>query len=136
MGFVRFVLARPHPVSGLEEGPFQLARQLRDHSAVNESDRRALAELIDWFGEHLSEPDRFNRSTSKGYYRRATRGIAWFRDTASECVSRMHRIKDILETYGYQVTMIRERRVGYIVYEDELQVIAEPFADTKTRPNG
>jgi hypothetical protein len=42
----------------------------------------------------------------------------------------MHRIKQIAESYGHPVTMVRETRVGYVVYEDDLQVVAEPFADT------
>jgi hypothetical protein len=29
--------------------------------------------------------------------------------------------------------MLTERRIGYVVYEDELQVVAEPFSDTQTR---
>jgi hypothetical protein len=111
---------------------FRLAYRLRDAPEVNAHDRQALAEALEWFDKNLRAPDRFNRSTSKGFYRRATRGIAWLRDSATDCASRMHRIKDIFEAHGHQVTMIRETRVGYIVYEDDLQVIAEPFADTQT----
>ena len=44
----------------------------------------------------------------------------------------MHRIVAILEAYGHPVTIIRESRDGYLVYEDEFQVVAEPFADTRT----
>jgi len=44
----------------------------------------------------------------------------------------MHRMSDILEKYGLPVTMVTETRVGYVVYEDELQVVAEPFSDTHT----
>ncbi len=44
----------------------------------------------------------------------------------------MHRLKETLESYGHPVTVIRETRVGYVVYEDDLQVVAEPFADTDT----
>ena len=97
-------------------------------------DRSVLTEALAWFGEHLPTPARFNRTRSKGYYRRATRGIAWFRDTASvsEHIAQMHRIMAILEAYGHPVMIIRESRVGYLVYEDEFQVIAEPFADTRT----
>ncbi len=43
----------------------------------------------------------------------------------------MHALRRVLEGYGHHVTMIREARVGYVVYKDELQVIAEPFAETK-----
>jgi len=44
----------------------------------------------------------------------------------------MHRLKNILETYGHPVAIIGETRIGYIVYEDDLQVVAEPFSDTQT----
>lgn len=44
----------------------------------------------------------------------------------------MHELKRVLEAEGHAVTIIAEDRIGYIVYEDELQVIAEPFADTRT----
>jgi hypothetical protein len=99
---------------------------------VEDEDRRLLTELLHWFGENLATPDRFHRSKSKGFYRRTTRGIAWFKDSASDCLSRMHRMRVILEKYGHPVTMLTEGRVGYVVYEDELQVVAEPFADTQT----
>jgi hypothetical protein len=44
----------------------------------------------------------------------------------------MHALARVLEGYGHPVSLLREERVGYIVYEDEFQVIAEPFSDTKT----
>ena len=91
-----------------------------------------MTELLAWFGENLVTPDRFNRSKSKGFYRRNTRGIAWFRDSATDCLSRMHRMKVILEKYGHAITILTETRVGYVTYEDELQIVAEPFSDTKT----
>jgi hypothetical protein len=43
---------------------------------MEDEDRRLLTELLRWFGENLATPDRFNRSKSKGFYRRTTRGIA------------------------------------------------------------
>ena len=134
MAFLRFVLSDRHPDSGVENGLFGLAYKLRDDPGVNAEGREALRDNLAWFEKHLPTPNRFNRSTSKGYYRRKTRGIAWFRDSAKECVARMHRIKVALETNGHRVAMIREDRVGYIVYEDDLQVVAEPFSDTETSP--
>jgi hypothetical protein len=44
----------------------------------------------------------------------------------------MHDLKLIAEANGYVVSLITEDRIGYVVYEDENQVVAEPFADTKT----
>jgi len=130
--FVRFVLTTRHPKSGVKEGLFRAAYRLRDSAGVEEGDRRRLTEVLGWFGDNLVTPDRFNRSKSKGFSRRNTRGIAWFRDSATDCLSRMHGIKAILEKYGHPVTILTETRIGYVTYEDDLQIVAEPFSDTKT----
>ena len=136
MGFIRFILEKKHPDSGKNEGLFALAYQLRDCGDVAEGDRQDLTEALKWFDLNLPIPDRFNRSRSKGYYRRATRGIAWLRDTSRECISRMYCLKRLLETHDHQVSVIHETRIGYIVYEDDHQVVAEPFADTQTDSHG
>jgi len=132
MHYIRFVLSNKHPESGVEAGLFDLVYTLRDNPALDAQDRLTLAETLDWFEKHLPKPARFNRTRSKGYYRRATRGIAWFRETAVECIGQMHRMKSVLEAQGHEVLLICESRIGYIVYEDRFQVIAEPFAETRT----
>jgi hypothetical protein len=134
MAFLRFVLSKRHPGSGFDDGLFGLAYTLRDSPDVILENREALRDSLAWFEKHLPTPKRFNRTTSKGYYRRNTRGIAWFRDSATECIARMHELKRLLEANGHLVSMIREERVGYIVYEDDLQVVAEPFR--KRKPEG
>jgi len=132
MRFIRFVLARRHSDSGLEDGAFGLAYELRDSPDVETADRDLLADTLTWFETNLETPTRFNRTKSKGFYRRNTRGIAWFKDTATEHLARMHQIKIVLEQYGHPVAMLSEPRVGYVTYEDAFQVIAEPFSDTQT----
>ena len=133
MGFIRFIQSRRHPESGVEEGLFGLAYELRDSPRVATEDRAALADALTWFAQHLETPSRFNRTKSKGFYRRNTRGIAWFKDTATEHLARMHEIRRVLEQNGQVVEMLSEARVGYIVYEDAFQVVAEPFTETRTR---
>jgi len=132
MAFLRFVTSELHRDSGVKNGLFSAAYALRDSDTVSEVDRHSLKDLLAWFESHLSVPDRFNRSSSKGYYRRATKGIAWLRDTATEHISRMQDMKRIVEANGYYVGLVRADRVGYVIYEDEVQVVAEPFADTPT----
>ena len=134
LAFLRFVVSTRHPESGVEDGLFRVAYRLRDDPHVRAKDRDTLRECLAWFGEHLRTPARFNRTTSKGHDRRNTKGIAWFRDNTTECISRMHQLRHVLESNGHVVTMIRESRVGYIVYEDSLQVVAEPFSETRTGP--
>ena len=132
MYFLRFGILKTHPVSGADDGIFGVAHQLVA-ATTNAADREALSETLGWFDEHLPTPSRFNRTRSKGHYRRPKRAISWIRDTAAEHIARMHRLKSVLDKYGYPVSIIREQRVGYIVYEDEFQVVAEPFEDTRTR---
>jgi hypothetical protein len=132
MRFIRFVVARRHPDSGVEDGTFTLAYELRDSPQVNAADRDLLAQNLAWFEKNLETPTRFNRTKSKGFYRRKTRGIAWFKDSATEHLTRMHQIKAVLEQYGYSVVMLSETRVGYVFHDDAFQVVAEPFSDTQT----
>jgi hypothetical protein len=133
MRLIRFVQARRHPESGVDDGLFGLAYELRDSPQIAAEDRAMLADALTWFANHLEAPSRFNRTTSKGYYRRNTRGIAWFKDTASEHLARMHEIRQVLERNGHVIEMLSEARVGYIVYEDAFQIVAEPFSETRTR---
>jgi hypothetical protein len=134
VALVRFVVSQTHAESGVQGGLVAAAYALRDAEDVSQEHRQALSELLLWFEKHLPAPNRFNRTSSKGYYRRNQKGIAWFRDTAENHISRMHELKRIAEANGHCVALIREDRVGYIVYEDDVQVIAEPFADTRTSP--
>lgn len=132
MAFLRFATADIDDDSTVETGLFQVAYRLSNSAKVPAADRKILKEHLDWFSTHLKKPTRFNRTSSKGHYRRAMKGISWFRDTAVNHLTRMHDLKRIVEANGYAVSLVTEERVGYVVYEDEIQVVAEPFADTRT----
>ena len=132
MPFLRFLVSSVNTASGVEGGLFGAAYSLRAAGLLSATERTTLEEHLAWFEQNLAIPERFNRSRSKGYYRRATKGISWFRDTAKEHLARMHELKRIVEANGYIVSLIKEDRVGYVTFEDENQVVAEPFADTKT----
>jgi hypothetical protein len=113
---------------------FRTAYALLDGNEVSKNDREALADQLAWFSKNLPVPKRFNRSASKGFYRRKAKGIAWFHDSAREHITRMHEVKRVLEGNGHVVHVVQEDRIGYLVYSDGVQVIAEPFADTRTGP--
>jgi hypothetical protein len=38
---------------------------------------------------------------------------------------------EILVRHGIGVEVLKAERVGYVVYEDEFQIVAEPFADVR-----
>jgi hypothetical protein len=132
MAYIRFIVSTVNPDSEVEDGIFGAAYALRDAQSTSKNERELLVEQLKWFAKNLPIPKRFNRSASKGFYRRKTKGIAWFRDDALEHISRMHEVRRLLEASGYVVHVIQEDRVGYVVYTDSAQVIAEPFADTRT----
>ncbi len=119
--FVRFVCS-----SG--EGIFQKASALLDE-ALCAAERAELEDLRTWFASNLPAPDRFVRTISKGYYRRDTVAICWFRDTAAECIRHAWRLVHVLERNGVTVDFLRSESPGYVTYEDDLQVAAIPFAD-------
>ncbi len=128
--FVRFVFQQLNPDTGVSDGIFDTAYQLRDSGKLPEYEEQELSALLCWFGDYLDVPARFNRTKSKGYYRRTTKGISWFKSTAKEQISNMRRLAGILGENGHDVTMIKAGNPGYIVCEDEHQVVAEPFSDT------
>ena len=53
-----------------------------------------------------------------------------FKDSAHAHLERVRRLVALLESSVVAVEMITTERPGYFVYEDEFQIVAEPFADT------
>ena len=80
--FLRFTLERSNPDTGARDGIFETAYELRDSGILPKYEEQELTDLLRWFEEHLAEPDRFNRTKSRGYYRRATKGVCWLRPEA------------------------------------------------------
>jgi hypothetical protein len=60
-------------------------------------DRNELEAHLRWFEENLAIPDRFVRTTSKGYYRRDSVALSWFKDDAAICIRNVWRVVRILE---------------------------------------
>lgn len=131
MAFLRFILSKQHPGSGFDDGLFGLAYTLCDSPDVILENREALRDSLAWFEKHLPTPKRFNRTTSKGYYRRNTRGIAWFRDSATECIARMHELKRLLEANGHLVSMIREDESAILFTKTTCRSSQSPFRKRK-----
>jgi hypothetical protein len=115
-----------------QEGLFQAAGNLVRDPLTDEHTASQLDALRSWFGDNLEKPDTFTRSSGKRDHYRDTKGLSWFKPSAKNHISKMFELKTILEANGYGVKVLKEGRVGYIVYEDEFQIVAEPFADTNT----
>jgi hypothetical protein len=130
--YLRFVMQNPISHSEFREGIFAAAYDLKVAGRLSSEDEHHLTQLLQWFEHNLAVPTKFNRTRSKGYYRRATKGIAWFKSSATTHLERIHELAELLDRYDVRSEVVMSERPGYIVYEDNAQVIAEPFRDTQT----
>ena len=63
--------------------------------------------------------------------RRQSKGVCWFRSGASEHLKRIWDLIAICENNDVRIYMIKTDQPGYVIYEDAVQVVAEPFVDLK-----
>lgn len=125
---VRFVISHIDNDSQRSLGIFHAAFGLRDQGVLYPYEEEHLRELMRWFNANLEKPTRFT-SSKPPYYRKRNGAISWFKDSAVEHISRMREMAAIVENHGLAVRMLKSDKVGYIAYEDEWQVVADPFSD-------
>ncbi len=126
---LRFVVSQLDPDSGRRQGLFQAAASLEDRGALAVHEIGDYREVVNWFRENLAKPDRFSISTRP--HARA-QALSWFKADSAAHIAKMRALQRILEAHDVGVDVLRTERPGYIVYEDEHQVAAYPFADTPT----
>ena len=118
--YVRFVVGSKDEDTHLEKGIFQAVVQALEMQLITGSDADDLNELGEWFNENLKKPASFGRG-------RLLLGISWFKNGSTEHIARIWEIVKILERNGIYVKKIRTDKPGYVIYEDEWQIVAEPF---------
>jgi hypothetical protein len=118
--YVRIVVGRKDEDSHVEQGIFQAAALALEWKDISGSDADELNELRAWFSGNLAKPTSFGRDTLR-------LGIFWFKPESTEHISRIWEMARILERNGIYVKKIRTIRPGYVIYEDEWQLVAEPF---------
>lgn len=78
---------------------------------------------LDWFNDRLEAPDRF-------FYRACRRaersGICWFRDSATDHITRARYMAWLLTEIGTPIRIRRDAMPGSILWEDRHQVVALP----------
>jgi hypothetical protein len=118
--YIRFVVGRKDEDSHVELGIFQAAAQALEWQQITGSDAENLNEIRAWFNDSLEKPSSFGRD-------KLSLGISWFKTGSKEHVARIWEMVRILERNGIYVKKIRTDKPGYVVYEDEWQLVAEPF---------
>jgi hypothetical protein len=118
--YIRFVIGRKDDDSHVEQGIFQAAAQALEWHDITGADADELNDLRSWFNENLEKPTSFGRDKLR-------LGICWFKTDASEHISRIWKMVTVLERNGIYVKKIKTDKPGYVIYEDEWQLVAEPF---------
>jgi hypothetical protein len=126
--YLRFVVAKKDQPSVRELGIFQAFLHLRNGGELYPYEEEQLDLIRRWFNEHLERPTRFSASKPP-FYRKPHRAICWFKDSAREHLDWAWWMAAILENHQIPVKMLKAERVGYVVYEDENQIVAQPFAE-------
>jgi hypothetical protein len=117
---IRFVVGRKDEDSHVEQGVFQAAARAIELGTITGTDADGLNSLRTWFNENLEKPNSFGRG-------KHSLGISWFKVEASEHIARIWQMARLLERHGIYVKKIKTDKPGYLVYEDDWQVVAEPF---------
>jgi hypothetical protein len=118
--FIRFVIGSKDDESHVERGVFQAVAQALEWKDITGSDAEQLNELEEWFNKNLKKPTSFGRDKLR-------LGICWFKTEATNHISRIWEMVQILERNGIYVKKIRTDKPGYVIYEDDWQLVAEPF---------
>ena len=127
--YLRFVIHRNDQASGRRQGLFQALAAMEDQGLLLPHEQAQYEDIYAWFKANLKKPRSFTRST-KPHAKKVS--LSWFKDSAREHIAKMYALKQILEAHGVVVDVIQTNRPGYVVYEDEFQVAAEPFSETVT----
>jgi hypothetical protein len=128
--FVRFVVHDIDEDSGYRQGFVQAVGRLDDDGHLTAEESKLFREHLRWFREHLRTPDRFTRTRNASHKKK--RALSWFKEGALAQITRARDVLEILRAHDVIVDKLVTERPGYIVYEDDLQVVAEPFSDTPT----
>ncbi len=126
--FIRFVSGEVHEDSQVSAGLFNAAFDLLYDPLLPYDEYWVIQDLIDWFNKYLKDPFEYRVKA----VRRAQRAICWFKPTAHEYLSCAWELATILERNDVFIRTIKVERTGYVFYEDEAQVLAEPFADIRS----
>jgi hypothetical protein len=81
--------------------------------------------------EKFTGTKKFSRKKNSSH--KNTIGISWIKAENNELSKRLWELKQLVEMEGIQIEVIKTERQGYIVYEDDFQVVAEPFHHEKTK---
>lgn len=125
MRLLRFVVPDRDHRTGQPLGLLALAYDLLRSDVVVGSEAAELEQHLAWIEANLPIPRRFARKRNVSH--KHTHGLSWIKSDASAILGHLHAIAGIVERHGIPIEILQTDRPGYVVHEDDWQVVAEPF---------
>jgi hypothetical protein len=123
------VLEETDQRTGKDKGLFTAAYSALRSKELYEYQEVEIKEALKWLEKHLPVPEKFSKKRNASH--KNTHGISWFKPEATETLKQIRRIVAVLEEYGMKIQILKTTRPGYVVYEDDYQIVAEPFNGEK-----
>jgi hypothetical protein len=120
--FIRFISGETDEYSHVAAGLFSAALDLLWSDELPPYEVETLKEVKEWFDRHMASP-----FDCLAYNARYDPAICWFKSTARGHLARAWEMVAILERNDIMIWTIRSPRVGYVHYEDDVQVFAQPY---------
>ena len=115
--------------TGKEKGLFTAAYSALRSGELYVYEESEMKEALKWLEKYLPIPDKFSKNRNASH--KNTNGISWFKPESTETLTHIRRIVAVLEEHGTKVKVLKTTRPGYVVYEDDYQIVAEPFHGEK-----
>jgi hypothetical protein len=125
MAYVRFESPERDPDTGQPIGLLKLAYELLRSDDITDAAHAELRAHVAWMEDRVPAPARFSRKRNANH--RHDHGVTWAKASATELVARLRAVAAILHAHGRAVRLVATARPGYVVHEDDWQVVAEPF---------
>jgi len=116
--YLRFVVPHIDEDSERMVGVFHALWDLRVRGLLYPYEEEQHDALRHWFSWWLKRPTRFTVAKPP-YWRKKNKAICWFRDSAETHIWQVWGMVAILQDHGVSVKMLKAKRVGYVVYEDD-----------------
>ncbi len=126
--YTKFITLFLDNLNDEEKGFLNAARYLRDYGILEEEQNTRLRENLAWIEDNLRRRPHFQVPTEEDTLNFP---MSWLKDSAVEHIQRMDQIREILEDNDILVEVLQVEEPGQILYEDDYQVVAVPFAETQ-----
>jgi hypothetical protein len=126
--YIRFSTFNHDSLSKRPQGVFQALFDLKDNGQMQEHHLIHFENTVSWFNKNLKKPTQFSKSKKR---HALSSGICWYKASAHTHINKMYELVDILKEHLIEVNITKTNKPGYIVYDDDFQIVAEPFVETK-----